>query len=586
MSTTQTHHIPTVLANIAQERPNDPAYTFIDFDVDPAGYREMLTWSQLRNRVQVVAAELASCAAPGDRAAVLAPQGLEYIVAFYGALEAGLIAVPLPVPMFGVHDERVSAALRDSAPTVILTTSAAAGDLTNSLNALGGKPPVVIEVDALDLDSPPSAIRTATAQTKTAFLQYTSGSTRTPAGVIVTHTNAVSNMYQMASDTFEENGGIPPADLNIVSWMPFYHDLGLLGTVLYPMVLGRHTVHMSPMAFLAKPARWMQELARQPVGFTGGPNFAYELAVRRTSDEDMAGLELGRVHTFCFGAERVHAATLRRLVDRFAKFNLNPKSFRPGYGLAEASVYLTSNAPGNPPPTVRFDYTKLAAGTAEPSGAEGGVELVSCGVPRACTVRIVDPETRTEVPAGTVGEIWTHGPNVAAGYWHNQQATEATFGGKLVDPSPGTPQGPWLKTGDLGVISDSELYIVGRIKDLLIVDGRNHYPDDIEATVQEITGGRVAAVSIPNSQSEQLVTIAEVNKRGGTDEEFQDRLSELGRKVTAALSRAHGLTNGDLVLVPPGAIPITTSGKIRRSSCIEIYQRGGFDRLDASARSV
>ena len=488
--------------------------------------------------------------------------------------------------MFGVHDERVSAALRDSAPAAILTTSAAVGDIASSIKGLGGKPPVVIEIDALDLDSEPSAAPTATAQTKVAFLQYTSGSTRTPAGVMVTHSNAVSNMWQMASDTFEETGGVPPAELNIVSWMPFYHDLGLLGTVIYPMVLGVHTVHMSPMAFLAKPSRWMQELAKAPIGFTGGPNFAYELAVRRTSDEDLAGLTLGNVHTFCFGAERIHAATLRRFVDRFAKFDLNPAALRPGYGLAEASVYLTSNVPGNPPPTPRFDYTKLAAGTAEPGGAEGGVELVSCGVPRACTLRIVDPETHTENPDGTVGEIWTHGPNVAAGYWHNQAATEATFGGKLVNPSPGTPQGPWLMTGDLGVISDGELYIVGRIKDLLIVDGRNHYPDDIEATVQEITGGRVAAVSIPNSQSEQLVTIAEFKNKGGSEAEILDRLTEVRRKVTAALSKSHGLVSGDLVLVPPGAIPITTSGKIRRSSCVEIYQRDGFDRLDATARSV
>ncbi|WP_409426237.1 AMP-binding protein [Mycobacterium sp. SMC-11] len=585
MSVTETH-IPTLLANLERDKPNEPAYTFIDYDVDPAGYRETVTWSQLRNRVRVVAAELATCASPGDRVAILAPQSLEYIVGFYGALEAGMIAVPLPVPMFGVHDERVSAALRDSAPAAILTTTSAVGDIASSIKGLGGKPPVVIEVDALDLDSEPVAAPGATAQTKVAFLQYTSGSTRTPAGVMVTHANAVSNMVQMADDTFALTGGKAPEGLNLVSWMPFYHDLGLLGTVIYPLVLGVHTVHMSPMAFLAKPARWMQELAKVPVGFTGGPNFAYELAVRRTSDEDMAGLDLGNVHTFCFGAERIHAATLRRFVDRFAKFNVNPAALRPGYGLAEASVYLTSNTPGNPPPTARFDYTKLAAGTAEPSGAEGGVELVSCGVPRACTVRIVDPETQTENPEGTVGEIWTHGPNVAAGYWHNQQATEATFGGKLVDPTPGTPQGPWLMTGDLGVISGGELYIVGRIKDLLIVDGRNHYPDDIEATVQEITGGRVAAVSIPNSQSEQLVTIAEFKNKGGSDEEILDRLTEVRRKVTAALSKAHGLVSGDLVLVSPGAIPITTSGKIRRSSCVEIYQRDGFDRLDATARSV
>lgn len=579
-------HIPTLLADRAREKPDAPAYTFVDFDVDPDGYRDTVTWSQLRSRAQVVAAELASVASPGDRVALLAPQSLEYIIGFYGALEAGMIAVPLPVPMFGAHDERVAAALRDCTPAVILTTSAAVGDIANSISGLGGKPPVVIEVDALDLDSEPVAAPVATVHTKTAFLQYTSGSTRTPAGVMVGHHNAIQNMQQMIDDTFEDRGKTVPADTTLVVWLPFYHDLGLMCGIIFPLVGGHQSVVFSPMAFLAKPARWMQLVASHSNTYTGGPNFAYELAIRRTSDEDMAGLDLGHVHTFAFGAERVHAATLRRVVDRFAKFNLPPAALRPGYGLAEATVYLTSNTPSIPPPTARFDYTKLADGSAEPSGAEGGVELVSCGVPRACTVRVVDPETQTENPEGKVGEIWAHGPNIAAGYWHNQQATEATFGGKLSDPSAGTPQGPWLKTGDLGVVSGGELYIVGRIKDLLIVDGRNHYPDDIEATIQEITGGRVAAVSIPNSRSEQLVTIAEFKNKGATDEEVLNRLQEVRRKVTAALSKAHGLAIGDLVLVPQGAIPITTSGKIRRSSCVEIYQRDGFERLDAAARSV
>ncbi|MBS9532292.1 AMP-binding protein [Mycobacterium sp. M1] len=579
-------HIPTLLAERATTTPDAPAYTFVDFDVDPAGYPETLSWSQLRSRAQVVAAELASCASPGDRVAVLAPQSLEYIVGFFGALEAGMIAVPLPVPMFGVHDERVSAALRDCAPAAILTTSAAVGDIANSIRDLGTATPVVIEVDALDLDSEPVAAPAATAQTKIAFLQYTSGSTRTPAGVMVSHQNAIVNMQQMIDDTFENRGKTVPADTTMVSWLPFYHDLGLICGIIFPLVGGHQAVIFSPMAFLAKPARWMQLVAKNSNTYTGGPNFAYELAVRRTSDEDMAGLDLAHVHTYAFGAERVHAATLRRVVERFAKFNLNPAALRPGYGLAEATVYLTSNTPGNPPPTVRFDYQKLADGSAEPCGTEGGVELVSCGVPRACTLRIVDPETQTENPEGTVGEIWAYGPNLAGGYWHNQQATEATFGGKLVDPSQGTPQGPWLKTGDLGVLSGGELYIVGRIKDLLIVDGRNHYPDDIEATIQEITGGRVAAISIPNSNSEQLVTIAEFKIKGGSDEEVRDRLHEVRRKVTAALSKAHGLQVNDLVLVPQGAIPITTSGKIRRSSCVEVYQRDGFDRLDASVRSL
>ena len=255
------------------------------------------------------------------------------------------------------------------------------------------------------------------------------------------------------------------------------------------------------------------------------PNFAFELAVRRTSDEDMAGLDLGHVHSLVSGSERVHAATIRRFTDRFARFNFPATALKPSYGLAEAMVYVASSLPGRPLPTARFDYEKLSAGHAEALRERNAVSSWSAvGPPRACTVRIVDPETCIENPAGKVGEIWLHGDNVASGYWRKPQQSERTFGGRLVDPSPGTPAGPWLRTGDLGVISDGELFIIGRIKDLLIVDGRNHYPDDIEATIQEITGGRVAAISIPDDRSEQLVAIVELKKRGNSDEEVESRL--------------------------------------------------------------
>jgi long-chain fatty acid adenylase/transferase FadD26 len=248
--------------------------------------------------------------------------------------------------------------------------------------------------------------------------------------------------------------------------------------------------------------------------------------------------------------------------------------------LAEAVVYVASSPCGHPSKTAWFDYEKLSAGYAKRCRRGAGIELVSYGAPRATTWRIVDPETRVENPAGRVGEIWVYGDNVAAGYWRNPEASARTFGGQLVEPAPGTPPGPWLQTGDLGVISDGELFIVGRIKDLLIVDGRNHYPDDIEATIQEITGGRVAAISIPADGGEQLVAIVEQKKRGGSDEEALHRLHDIRRQVTSAISRSHGVRVADLVLVALGSIPITTSGKVRRSECAERYRRGEFVRLD------
>ncbi|GFG69005.1 AMP-binding protein [Mycolicibacter senuensis] len=571
------HSIPGLLRERAQQWPDRSAFTFIDYEVDQAGYAETLTWPQILRRTESVAAEVAAVASPGDRVALLAPQGLEYIAAFFGAMEAGCIVVPLPVPAFGSRDERVTAALKDCAPAAVLTTSAVAGDIHTCVSAVGGNPPAIIEVDLLDLDSPSGWNGSGALTTKTALLQYTSGSTGSPRGVVVSHRNVFANIEQVLKDYFGDEGGAAPDDTTLVSWLPFYHDMGLLLGVMGAVTLGRPSVIMSPIAFLQKPARWMQQLAGNPCSFTAGPNFAFELASRRTTDDDMAGLDLGGVHTILSGSERIHAATIRRFTERFARFNLPANALAPSYGLAEAMVYVASAPRAHRPVTVRLDYEKLVAGTAEVSPA--GADLVSIGAPRACTVRIVDPDTRTENPAGTVGEIWIHGANVASGYWHNAEATERTFGGRLDAPSPGTPAGPWLRTGDLGVIHEGELLVVGRIKDLLIVDGRNHYPDDIEATVQELTGGRVAAVPVSGEGREQLVIIAEVKNRGNPDEQAE-RVQTLKREVAAAVSRCHGVRVADLVLVAPGSLPITTSGKIRRSTCADCYRSQQFRRLE------
>jgi long chain fatty acid CoA FadD26 len=581
MRLTDISFLPAALAERVRQHPDASAYTFIDYDVDPAGYVETLTWFQVARRAQIVAAELASCGSPGDRVAICAPQGLDYIVGLFGVLQAGFIAVPLSVPMLGVHDERVAAVLTDSWPVAVLTTSAAVGEVVSYAKGLSESPPVVIEVDALDLDAPVELGDPGSPQTKTALLQYTSGSTRAPAGVVVTHRNLMTNLEQIMADYFEDAGGVPPADATLVSWLPFFHDMGLMFGIFIPAMFGRQAVLMSPMSFLQKPVRWMQLVAGHTQSVSPAPNFAYELAVRRASDEDMAGLDLGNVLSFISGAERVHPATIRRFMDRFSPFNLAATALRAAYGLAEATVYVASSNPGRPPSSVRFDYEKLAAGHANRcDDGDGGVELTSHGTPRACTIRIVDPDTHTEKPADEVGEIWVHGDNVAAGYWHNSPLTHQIFGVQLVGPSPGTPARPWLRTGDLGVICGGELFIVGRIKDLLVVDGRNHYPDDIEATIQELTGGRVAAVSVPADACERLVTVIEFKNKGSSDEDVVHRLRTVKRQVTAAVSKTHGVRVDDFVMVAPGSIPITTSGKIRRSACRERYRQDEFARLD------
>lgn len=568
--------IPATLAERVERCPDEAAFTFIDYEVDPAGYSETLTWAQVHNRAAAVASEIASCGSPGDRIAIVAPQGLDYIAGFLGALVAGFIAVPLPVPLFGRNDERMSGALKDSSPVAILTTSAAVDAVIASLSALPGATPPVIEIDALDLDAPVD-FRPGS-QGKIALLQYTSGSTSTPKGVVVSHRNIFVNIEQVLADYFQDDGGVTPPGTTLVSWLPLYHDMGLLLGVVGAITLRCPAVLMSPIAFLQKPARWIQQLGSHPHAFSAAPNFAFELAARRTSDDDMAGLTLGGVHTILSGSERIHAATIRRFTQRFAHFNLPANAVAPSYGLAEAMVYAGSAPRSHRPTIVRFDYEELAAGHARK--IETGTELVSIGAPRACTTRIVDPETRTEKPEGEVGEVWLHGGNVSSGYWRKPQQTEQTFGGQIVDPTPGTPQGPWLRTADLGVMTDGEFYIVGRIKDLLIVDGRNHYPDDIEATIQEISGGRAVAISVLNDESEQLVVIVEHKQRGNSDQEIQDRMNTVRRDVTAAISKMHQVRVADLVLVASGSIPITTSGKVRRSACLEHYRQGGFTRLD------
>ena len=571
--------IPALLRQRAEEQPDEVAFTFIDYELDPAGFAESLTWSQIYRRAQVVASELRLCGVIGDRAAILAPQGLDYVAAFLGALHAGFIAVPLSVPQFGSHDERISSALRDSLPAVILTTSSAVDEVTKYAGDEDVRSaPFVVEVDSLDLHSARELDANRYPHPNAAYLQYTSGSTRDPAGVVVSHKNVITNLGQIMSDYFEDPAKVPSTS---VSWLPFYHDMGLIQGIFAPLMFKRSAVLLSPVSFLQRPARWMQLLAQHDGTFSAAPNFAFELAVRRTSDDDMAGLDLGDVRGIISGSERIHAATLKRFTERFARFNLSDTVIRPSYGLAEATVYVATPQPGRPPKAVRFEIEKLSVGHAKRcENQAAGTELVSYGPLRACTVRIVNPDTAMENPAGAIGEIWVHGENVALGYWRNPQQTERTFGAELLSPAPGTPHGPWLRTGDLGVISDGELFIMGRIKDLLIVDGRNHYPDDIEATIQEITGGRVAALSIPNNRTERLVTIIELKKRGATHEEAMHRLHTVKREVTSAISQSHRLRVADVVLVSPGSIPITTSGKVRRSACAELYQQDDFTRLD------
>ena len=575
--------ILTVLRERASLKPNNTAFTFIDYQQDWDGVAENLTWSQLYRRVRNVAGQLGVCGSIGDRAVILAPQGLDYIVAFFGAMQAGLIPVPLSMPTGGAHDDRVSSVLRDASPAVILTTSSVVGDVSEYAKPQSGESaPAIVEIDLLDGNSSSGSSAGGDRRSSIAYLQYTSGSTRQPAGVMISHKNLRVNISQFVSNYFVEYGKVAPPDATMVSWLPFYHDMGLILGVCLPILAGVCGVLTTPASFVQRPARWMQLLASNSKAWSAAPNFAFDLAARKTSDDDMAGLDLGDVVHILNGSERVQPATLKRFAERFARFNLHAKVIRPSYGLAESTLYVATRRPGYPPKLVHFESEKLSAGHAKRCTSGDGTPLVSYGVPQSPTVRIVDPETTTECPAETVGEIWVHGANVAMGYWQKPQQTERAFNARLVAAPAGTPEEPWLRTGDLGFFCDGELFIVGREKDLLVIYGRNHYPDDIEATIQEITGGRVAAIAVPDGHTEKLVAIVELKKRSDSPEEVKDRLRIVKREVTSAISRSHGLRVADLVLVAPGSLPITTSGKVRRAACVEHYGNRQFARLDAS----
>lgn len=566
--------ILSMLHGRASLRPDDVAFTFTHYDRDPDGVRESLTWSQLARRTLNLAGEIGRHGAVGDRAVILAPQGLEYVVAFLAAMQAGLVAVPLPLPHRGSSHDRVSAVLVDTMPTVVLTTSAVAGEVGDYVMAAPlPEAPKIVEVDALNLDAEQSATSLPSELPKVAYLQYSSGSTRTPTGVMVSHRNLTVNFDQLMTSFFTD-APLPP-DATLVSWLPFYHDMGLVLGVCAPILCGRRAELMSPIAFLEKPSRWVRALAEHPHAWSSAPNFAFDLAARKTRDADLAGLDLGGVVGIISGAERVEPKTLHRFVDRFAHFDFRDHMMRPAYGLAEATVFVATGTWDETAPAAFFDTAELGAGRVRPCVEDTGTGLVRYRIPQSPSVRIVDSETHRECASDVVGEIWVHGDNVADGYWGKSAVEQSCFGAMILDPSPGTPPGPWLRTGDLGFVSGRELFIVGRIKDLLIIRGRNYYPDDIETTVGAITRGRVAAISVPVRGTETLVVVAETKNPSDADV-----TARLAGDVTAAVATEHGLSVEEVVLVEAGSLPTTTSGKIRRVACVEQYRSGEFARLE------
>jgi long chain fatty acid CoA FadD26 len=557
----------------AETVPERRAFTFVDHPAaHPRGVHRTLTWRRLDLRVRALAARLAEEAGPGARVALLCPQGTQYVTAFLAALAAGTVAVPLYPPGLPGHDDRLSAVLADARPAVVVTTS----DALDEVRRLCADDAVTVVAADLVPDEAADDRRPVTPDAAAvAYLQYTSGSTRTPAGVEITHANVVANAHQALTVYVPDEG---PA--TCVGWLPLYHDMGLVLSVAAPVVRGLLSVLMDPAAFLHEPARWLRLLAAHPGAVSAAPNFAYDYCASAVTDAQKAELRLDAVAALINGSEPVRPGTADAFHAAFAAQGLAPRTHCPSYGLAEATVFVSAARPREPLRRFAFDRDALAAGKALPARPDDpdAVLLAGCGSPVGQQVRIADPASRTALPGGEVGEIWVRGPNVGRGYHQQSRPTRRVFDATLTGPAGGARgSGGWLRTGDLGTVVDGQLVVTGRLKDLIVVDGRNHYPQDVEATVQEahpaVRRDRLAAFAVPGPEGERAAVVAEHARTTGLAE---IDVPALVRAVRAAVSARHGLRLADVVLVPPGAVPRTSSGKVSRTLARERYLAGAY----------
>jgi acyl-CoA synthetase (AMP-forming)/AMP-acid ligase II len=559
-----------VLRARADATPDEVACCFL-LDGEEEGPR--LTYAGLDRAARAVAAVLREQAEAGDRALLLYEAGLDFIPAFFGCLYAGLIAAPTfpPRPDRLVQSwQGLAAVIADCRPRVVLSTADLAAALVGGFaNLAPQEAPRWIATDRIDPCRARDWREPRTDPEATALLQYTSGTTAGPKGVMVTHRNLMHN-ERMIQTALEHSGtGLG------VSWLPLYHDLGLIGGVLQGVYHGANTVLMSPLSFLQRPFRWLQAIARYRADTSGGPNFAYDLCVQRVTPEQKATLDLSHWSVAGIGSEPISAATIERFTEAFAPCGFRPEAFYPCYGLAEATLLVTGGAKAARPVVRTFRADALAEGLAVDTtpGAAGARTLVGCGRPWLDQeVVIADPQSRTRCQEGVVGEIWVAGPSVAAGYWDRPDETERTFRARLADGGDRC----FLRTGDLGCLRDGELFLTGRLKDMIIVRGRNHYPQEIEATVQALhpalRQGCGAAFETGPDGEPRLVVVQEVDRRRGRGA----NLAALAGAIRQAVAEQHALQVHDIQFLEPGSLPKTSSGKVQRHACRAGYERGAL----------
>ncbi|MEO6793888.1 MAG: fatty acyl-AMP ligase [Mycobacterium sp.] len=559
------------------------AFRYLDYAGPVEGLAVELTWVQLGLRLRAIGARLQQVTSCGDRVAILAPQGLDYVAGFYAAIKCGTVAVPLFAPELPGHAERLDTALRDSIPAAVLTTAAVRHSVEDFLRRLPQQlRPHVIVIDEIPDSAAAAFVPVEIDVDGVSHLQYTSGTTRPPVGVQVTHRSVGTNLLQMilSIDMLDRN-------THGLSWLPLYHDMGL-SMIGFPAIYGGHSTLISPTAFIRRPQRWINALSdasRRGRVVTAAPNFAYELTAQRGLPAPGADVDLSNV-VMIIGSEPVSMTAITTFNEAFAPYGLPRTAIKPSYGIAEATLFVATIDPDAEATVLHLDREQLGAGRALPVAADAPavVAQVSCGrVARSLSAVIVDADAGAELPDGHIGEIWLHGANVTAGYWGRPEETRRVFGGRLKtrlargSHAGRVPiAGAWLRTGDLGFYLDDELYVTGRTVDLMTIAGRSHYPHDVEETVAQaspfVRSGYAVAFTVPAEPLDRLVIIAE-------------RATGTGRKdpapaiaaIRADVTRVHGLTAAAVRFVPAGALPRTTSGKLGRTACRDQYLSGALD---------
>jgi 8-amino-7-oxononanoate synthase len=580
-SPTEGSFAPTIVDLLRQRasyQPLDRAFTFL---VDGETEELDVTYGELDRRARAIGAWLADEGMAGRRVLLLYPSGLDFIAAFLGCLYGGAIAVPAYPPRKNRSVERIEGIAADARAAMALSTP----DVVERFEGLRATAPSLERVawqteGSIDPSWADRWVRPAIDGQTLAFLQYTSGSTGRPKGVMLSHGNLLHNslrIMQAFEITRSQSG---------VFWLPSFHDMGLIGGILVPLYSGKFNVLMSPVAFLQKPLRWLQAITRYGATISGGPNFAYELCVRKIAPEQRAGLDLSTWSLAFNGAEPVRAETIDMFCEAFGPCGFRREAFYPCYGLAESTLMVTGGMKFEAPVIRGFDADRLELGEAVPADdSRSARRLVGSGRQvEGQDVVIADPESHAPLSDGSVGEIWVNGLSVAQGYWNRPEETAETFEAMLALPQGGDGPypGPYMRTGDLGFFDRGELFVTGRLKDLIIIRGRNHYPQDIEQTVESSTplvrAGSVAAFSIEADGRERVVVVAEVERgRRETDE-----ITAAFDIVRAAVAREHELSLDGLILVRPNSVPKTSSGKIQRHACRRQFQEGSLEVVESS----